>query len=149
MSSGMRLAKEAKNIFEKHSNELELQIIDEVKRIWHITFTMPEGTVYAGEKYTLQFKFDDKYPFEAPEVMFVGAIPDHEHVYGNGWICLSTLSKDWTPALQASTLCLSIISMLSSATKKQKPPGEANALIYMKMQGSPKLVNWVFDDDKC
>ena len=76
---------------------------------------MPEGTVYVGEHYTLQFKFDDKYPFEAPEVMFVGTAPLHRHVYSNGYICLSTLSKDWTPALQTSQVCLSVISMLSSA----------------------------------
>ena len=41
-------------------------------------------------------------PFEAPEVMFVGKPPEHEHVYSCGYICLSTLANDWTPALQTS-----------------------------------------------
>ena len=81
--------------------------------------------------------------------MFIGVPPDHEHIYSNGWICLSTLSKDWSPALQTSQVSLSIMSMLASATKKQKPPNDASAVTYMNMQGSPKKVNWVFDDDKC
>ena len=79
--------------------ELNLNVIDEANHIWHVTFTMGENTVYAGEAYTLQFKFDSSYPFEAPEVIFVGQPPMHKHVYSNGFICLSTLSKDWTPAL--------------------------------------------------
>ena len=78
---------------------MQLEIIEESHPIWRVSFTMPEGTAYTGETYTLQFKFDEKYPFEAPEVMFVGTPPIHKHVYSNGYICLSTLSKDWTPAL--------------------------------------------------
>ena len=103
---GMRLAKEAKNVAAQEG--MALNIVDEANNIWHVTFTMAEGTVYAGESYTLQFKFDDKYPFEAAEVIFVGQPPMHEHVYSNGFICLSTLSKDWTPALQTSQVVLSI-----------------------------------------
>ena len=74
--------------------------------------------MYAGEAYTLQFRFDSEYPIEAPEVIFVGNPPHHEHIYSNGYICLSTLYNDWTPALKVSSVCMSIISMMSSATKK-------------------------------
>ena len=110
---------------------------------------MPEGSVYAGENYTLRFKFCDNYPFEAPEVIFIGTPPQHEHVYSNGFICLSTLSKDWSPALQTGQVVMSIISMLASATKKQIPENNDSSVKYMNMMGSPKKVNWVFDDDKC
>ena len=81
---------------------MQLNIVDEANNIWHVTFTMMPGTVYDGETYTLQFKFVGNYPFESPEVIFVGTPPQHEHVYSNGYICLSTLSKDWTPALQTN-----------------------------------------------
>ena len=97
---GIRLAKEAKKVTE--TDGMELNIVDESNNIWHVTFAMGEGTVYANECYTLQFKFEGNYPFEAPEVKFVGYPPKHKHVYSNGFICLSTLSKDWTPALQTS-----------------------------------------------
>ena len=99
MNCGKRLNKEAQNIITNCSNILELNIVDEVKNIWHIKFQGAAGTLYAGENFTLHFRFDDRYPFEPPEVMFIGQPPIHEHIYANGYICLSTLSKDWTPAL--------------------------------------------------
>ena len=73
-SIGLRLSKEAKNIWE-NQKEMTLDIVDQSTNLWHISFTMPEGTVYAGENYTLRFKFCDNYPFEAPEVIFIGTPP--------------------------------------------------------------------------
>lgn len=99
MNSNARLQKEMKNIYTNFADVLELCVIDEVKRIWHVKFSGAKDTLYAGERFTLQFVFDDKYPFEAAEVKFVGVPPIHEHIYANGFICLSILDKDWTPAL--------------------------------------------------
>ena len=48
---GIRLAKESKKVFDTEG--MELNIVDESNNIWHITFAMAEGTVYAGECYTL------------------------------------------------------------------------------------------------
>ncbi|KAE9547299.1 hypothetical protein FO519_009493, partial [Halicephalobus sp. NKZ332] len=69
-------------------------------RIWNVTIEGAPGTLYEGEHFTLQFRFDDQYPFSSPEVIFVGDnIPIHPHIYSNGHICLSILTDDWTPAL--------------------------------------------------
>ena len=79
----------------------------------------PESTLYAGEHFTLRFKFGPKYPFDSPEVTFVGEhIPVHPHIYSNGHICLSILTDDWSPALSVQSVCLSIISMLASCKEK-------------------------------
>ena len=96
----------------------------------------------------MQFKFNDSFPFEAPEVIFVGAIPDHPHVYSNGYICLSILYDHWTPALRVSSIILSIQSMLSSCEKKEKPENDSSFSLYAKGR-SPKSFNWVFEDDTC
>eukprot|EP00070_Physeter_catodon_P049140 XP_028356034.1 ubiquitin-conjugating enzyme E2 W isoform X3 [Physeter catodon] len=77
------------------------------------------GTLYEGEKFQLLFKFSSRYPFDSPQVMFTGEnIPVHPHVYSNGHICLSILTEDWSPALSVQSVCLSIISMLSSCKEK-------------------------------
>ena len=143
-----RLKREAEDIYNNFKDVLTLEIKDHEKCIWHITFVGAEGSVYAGEKYTLQFRFTDQYPFESPEVQFIGKPPEHEHIYSCGFICLSTLDADWTPALKTSSVVMSILSMMSSAKKKMKPPNDEASSNYMKGK-SPKDIKWVFEDDKC
>ncbi len=131
-----RLKKEAEDINKNYQGVLELEIKNDNMSLWHIKFKGAEGSVYAGEPYTLQFKFNSEYPIDSPEVIFIGTPPDHEHVYSNGFICLSILYSDWSPALKASSVCMSIISMMSSATKKMKPPNDATS--GLKYYSSPK-----------
>ena len=47
-----RLKKEADDI-EKNYTNLELAVQDDSMMLWHIKFIGAEGTVYAGEQYTL------------------------------------------------------------------------------------------------
>ncbi|KAL3202092.1 hypothetical protein MRX96_042668 [Rhipicephalus microplus] len=57
---------------------------------WIVDMEGAKGTLYEGEKFQLLFKFSSKYPFDSPEVTFLGPnIPVHPHVYSNGHICLS------------------------------------------------------------
>ncbi|CAA21716.1 Ubiquitin-conjugating enzyme E2 W [Caenorhabditis elegans] len=113
---------------------------------WKIGVVGAEGTLYAGEVFMLQFTFGPQYPFNSPEVMFVGeTIPAHPHIYSNGHICLSILSDDWTPALSVQSVCLSILSMLSSSKEKKHPIDDA---IYVRTcSKNPSKTRWWFHDD--
>ena len=144
----LRLKREAEDIYNNYKDTLLLDIKDHEQCIWHIHFKGAEGSVYAGELYTLQFKYTDQYPFESPEVQFIGKPPEHEHIYSCGFICLSILDSDWTPALKTSSVVLSIMSMMSSAKKKMKPVNDQESSRYMAGK-SPKDIRWVFEDDKC
>tara|TARA_B110000503_G_C6986192_1_gene345361 strand:- start:50 stop:238 length:189 start_codon:yes stop_codon:yes gene_type:complete len=45
--------------------------------------------LYKNVSFLTQYKFIK--PIESPEVLFIGKIPEHEHIYSNGFICMSIL----------------------------------------------------------
>ncbi|KAG9509262.1 Ubiquitin-conjugating enzyme E2 W [Fragariocoptes setiger] len=113
---------------------------------WIIDLDGARESLYDGEHFQLQFTFSPQYPFESPEVTFIGPnIPVHPHVYSNGHICLSILTDDWSPALSVQSVCLSIVSMLSSCRDKKRPPD--NALYVRTCSKNPKKTRWFFHDD--
>lgn len=80
-------------------------------------------------------------------VIFLPPAPVHPHIYSNGHICLSILYQGgWSPALKVESVCMSILSMLSSAEKKAKP--EDNDRYVRTAKKSPKDTSWVFHDSK-
>uniref|UniRef100_A0A8C2ZJA9 N-terminal E2 ubiquitin-conjugating enzyme n=1 Tax=Cyclopterus lumpus TaxID=8103 RepID=A0A8C2ZJA9_CYCLU len=99
------------------------------------------------------FKFSSRYPFDSPQVMFTGEnIPVHPHVYSNVHICLSILTEDWSPApASVQSVCLSIISMLSSCKEKgresRRPPD--NSFYVRTCNKNPKKTKWWYHDDTC
>ncbi|GFO47556.1 ubiquitin-conjugating enzyme e2 w [Plakobranchus ocellatus] len=112
---------------------------------WIVDIEGAPNALYEGERYQLQFQFSPRYPFESPQVMFIGpSIPVNPHVYSNGHICLSILTEDWTIALTAEKVCVSIISMLSSC-KEKKPPAD-DTIYVATCNKDPRRTNWWFHD---
>ncbi|KRX09641.1 Ubiquitin-conjugating enzyme/RWD-like protein [Pseudocohnilembus persalinus] len=116
-----RLQKDLEAMQKNYKDQFNVVLPTNDLKLWHISFTLPKESIYAGETYKLQFKFSSEYPIESPEVVFVGKTPDHEHIYSNGFICMSILYDEWSAALTVASVCMSLISMLSSATKKSRP----------------------------
>lgn len=54
-----RLQKELEDM-KKFDEQFKLEV-DDKARIWRVSFTGAESTLYAGEKFTLQFKFSADY----------------------------------------------------------------------------------------
>ena len=85
---------------------------------------------------------------DSPIILFQPPSPVHEHIYTNGHICLNILGSDWSPALTIKSVCLSILSMLSSAQIKTRPDGDARYSAHHPADSNPKKTRWLFDDDK-
>ncbi|XP_016452654.1 serpin-ZX isoform X1 [Nicotiana tabacum] len=85
---------------------------------WLIEVNGAPGTLYANETYQLQAEFPEHYPIKAPQVIFLPPAPLHPDIYRDGHICLDILYDSWSPTMTVSSICISILSMLSSSTVK-------------------------------
>lgn len=137
-----RIQKEISNL---HSNQIPYVTLKNFEDIHLLTIeiTGAPDTIYENETYALQFRLSSQYPIDAPEVVFIGSVPENEHIYSNGHICLSILYDQWSPALTIESICLSIISLLSSATCKKKPVNDSSYCSISKNK-SPKDFRWTY-----
>ncbi|KAK3032280.1 hypothetical protein RJ639_036237 [Escallonia herrerae] len=58
------------------------------------------------------------------------------------------LYDSWSPAMTVSSICISILSMLSSSTAKQRPEDNDRYVKNCRNGRSPKETRWWFHDDK-
>jgi len=123
------------------------KVTDSLQR-WIIEVHGAPNTLYEGEQFHLQVDFPEHYPMEAPQVIFMQIPPLHPHIYSNGHICLDILYDSWSPAMTVSSICISILSMLSSSTVKARPPDDDRYVRNCRNGRSPKETRWWFHDDK-
>ncbi|CAM9142486.1 unnamed protein product [Discosporangium mesarthrocarpum] len=146
-NANYRIQKELKAFMNNPPDNCNVSVGKNI-RVWIITITGAEGTLYAGEKFRLRVSFPEDYPTKPPGVYFLQnpPPPKHQHIYTNGDICLSLLStRDWKPNLTVGSLALSILSMLSSAKEKRLP--EDNAAHAHARPGQAQ--EWIYHDDLC
>ncbi|XP_040288457.1 LOW QUALITY PROTEIN: ubiquitin-conjugating enzyme E2 W [Bufo bufo] len=115
---------------------------------WIVDMERRSRNMYEGEKFQLLLSSAVDNPFDSPQVMFTGdKYPCPSSWYSNGHICLSILTEDWSPALSVQSVCLSIISMLSSCKEKRRPPD--NSFYVRTCNKNPKKTKWWYHDDTC
>lgn len=116
---------------------------------WLFTIEVMGESLYQGEVYDLQFRFDAQYPISSPAVQFVVTggkqSPIHPHVYSNGHICASILGNEWSPVLSVIAVCVTLQSMLASCKKKERPTD--NDRYVRNAPENPKKTLFHYDDD--
>uniref|UniRef100_A0A6B2LP16 UBC core domain-containing protein n=1 Tax=Arcella intermedia TaxID=1963864 RepID=A0A6B2LP16_9EUKA len=81
-------------------------------RYFQISMAGPSGSPYEGGLFRLELFLTGEYPMEPPKVRFLTKIY-HPNIDKVGRICLDILKDKWSPALQISTLLVSIQALLS------------------------------------
>ncbi|KAL7423426.1 hypothetical protein Q5752_001006 [Cryptotrichosporon argae] len=148
--SQKRLMKELSEIHAKGTPPGIALVRADDMAVWEFTVAvLGEETVYRGETFALRIRFGERYPIESPVVTFIVddmyQPPVHPHVYSNGHICASILGEEWSPVLNAISICITMQSMLASCKKKERPQG--NDSYVRRAPANPKLTRWQYDDD--
>lgn len=134
---------------------------------------LDNNPLYKDNIYRLKIVFFDSYPIgtsmlperplvdleaircltdkpEPPEVTFVDrparSVPMHPHIYSNGIICLDLLgTQGWSPVQSAESICMSIQSMLTSNSKDERPPGDAEFVRGNRQR--PRDIEFLYHDN--
>jgi len=145
-----RLGKELSKMQGHLPPGIELIKVEDFKE-WLVDLrVLDQNPLYENEVYRLKFTFSKNYPIEAPEVVFVKdathPIPWHPHIYSNGIICLDLLdSAGWSPVHNVESVAVSLQSMLTGNSKKERPPGDENFVKYNTQR--PRDINFLFHDN--
>ena len=79
-----------------------------------VLWGFPPDSVYAGGRFELALSFPDRYPYVAPSVKFRTKVWHSNVSPRTGQICLDILKGEWSPALTARKLVVSIMSLMTS-----------------------------------
>ncbi|KAH8236020.1 hypothetical protein KR038_000084, partial [Drosophila bunnanda] len=116
---------------------------------WKAAIDGPANTPYQGGVFRLDLRFTEEYPFKPPDVKFSTRL-FHCNISPEGEICLDILGPEWSPALTAARILLSIRSLLVDPNTEDRlvpehakmyvenrPAYEANARVWTRRYAKP------------
>ncbi|CAJ0861109.1 20778_t:CDS:2 [Entrophospora sp. SA101] len=98
-----------------------IEVVDtETFKSWKLNIDGVDGTLYAGERFTLEFRFSPNYPMESPEVVFTGNVPIHPHVICRAMIINSIRLKKIAIEWRLDTMLKSTESSITNSKTNAK-----------------------------
>ncbi|KAH0879481.1 hypothetical protein HID58_066875 [Brassica napus] len=100
--------------------------------------------LFLRHRHTHIFTAMDIFVWNLPSLKIALVITDHprlDQLY-------DILYDSWSPAMTVSSVCISILSMLSSSPAKERPADNDRYVKNCKNGRSPKETRWWFHDDK-
>jgi ubiquitin-conjugating enzyme E2 D/E len=108
----MRIKKEISNIMKEKNEQIDfVPCIGGNLHHWKAVLKPSKTSVYEGMELEVAIVLPNDYPYEPPHITFLTEI-FHPNINKSGGICISTLNKDWSPALTVESTLLSIMSLL-------------------------------------
>ncbi len=111
MALSKRIVKELKDIQKDPPAGISARPRGDTIHQWEAIIAGPIDTSYEGGIFKLYLDFPNEYPYHPPKVRFITKV-FHPNINTHGEICLDILRDKWSPALTASRVLLSIMSLL-------------------------------------
>lgn len=112
MSAKKRLTKELAEITRSPPENCSAGPTGDDIMHWNGTIIGPSDSPFEGGVFKLDIVFPNEYPFKPPKVKFTTKIY-HPNINSQGAICLDILKDQWSPALNVTSMLLSICSLLT------------------------------------
>lgn len=143
-----RIKKEIKLVMRNKSKEIEITpCVDDDIYKWKAVMKPSDTSIYNGCELELIIFIPETYPYAPPKIAFVTPIY-HPNINTSGNICISTLAKDWSPALTIEKTLLSIMSMLDEPNPRDPLRPDAAELYLCDKETYTKKVREVCDANK-
>jgi len=97
--------------------------------VWTGYMQGPSGTAWEDRMVPFELRFPSTYPMSTPLVRF-NATVFHPNVSPMHFVCMNVLAKDWSPALSAVTVLLSVQCLLGAPEFDTAANGDAATLFY-------------------
>ena len=137
-----RINKELKDLTRDPPANASAGPVDDDIFHWQATLLGPENSPYTGGVFFLNIQFPADYPFKPPKAEFITKI-FHPNINSNGGICLDILKDQWSPALTASKMLLSICSLLTDPNPSDPlVPDIARLYIKNRDEYTRKAMEW-------
>jgi ubiquitin-conjugating enzyme E2 A len=129
-----KLLRELKAIKQEGRKDFAVSVSGENIAKWTLLLFGAAQTDWDGAVLHLEVNFPADYPLTAPDVRFVGSIPFHPNVYGNGKICLDLLQHNWSAAYGVDGIVTSLQTLLQSPNPSS-PANNTAAELFVKNFG--------------
>lgn len=138
-----RIKKEIKMVIKNKSKEIIIQpCVDDDIYKWKAIMRPSETSLYRDTELELVVYIPENYPYAPPKIAFITPLY-HPNINSSGNICISTLSKDWSPALTIEKTLMSIMSMLDEPNPSDPLRPDAAELFLCDKEAYKKKVREV------